>query len=58
MQCNCDCTNATMNCAAPDAATVNMSTLVLSALAYYCWKRGLEECADDEAPESMSAMYS
>ena len=47
-----------MNCAAPDAATVNMSTLVLSALAYYCWKRGLEECADDEAAESMSAMYS
>ena len=22
------------------------------------WKRGLEECSDDEAAESMSAMYS
>ena len=36
-----------------DTATINLSTLVLSALAYYAWKRGLEECEAAEAPETM-----
>ena len=44
----------TSACAGPDTATVNLSTIVLSALAYYAWKRGLEETEeDDAAPESM-----
>ena len=60
MNCNCDCANSTMTsaCSGPDTATINLSTLVLSALAYYAWKRGLDECEPAEAPESTSAMYS
>ena len=27
--------------------------MVLSALAYYAWKRGLDECEPAEAPETM-----
>ena len=55
MQCNCDCANSTMTsaCSDPDTATINLSTLVLSALAYYAWKRGLDECESAEAPETM-----
>ena len=56
MQCSCDCVESTMTsaCAGPDTATVNLSTIVMSALAYYAWKRGLEETEeDDAAPESM-----
>ena len=40
-------------CSDPDTATINLSTLVLSALAYYAWKRGLDECEPAEAPETM-----
>ena len=55
MHCNCDCTNSTMTsaCSDTDTATINLSTLVLSALAYYAWKRGLDECEQAEAPETM-----
>ena len=45
----------TSACSDPDTATINLSTLVLSALAYYAWKRGLDECEPAEAPETMSA---
>ncbi len=45
----------TSACSDPDTATINLSTLVLSALAYqyYAWKRGLDECEPAEAPETM-----
>ncbi len=49
--CCFQCTRAA--CSDPDTATINLSTLVLSALAYYAWKRGLDECEPAEAPETM-----
>ena len=45
----------TSACSDPDTATINVSTLVLSALAYYAWKRGLDECEQVEAPETIHA---
>ena len=43
----------TSACSDPDTAKINLSTLVLSALVYYAWKRGLDECEPAEAPETM-----